>query len=71
MKKINSASDIWFKINHADKSLPFMLKIKLTDETTLTQGSLMFIDLLNPTFSLSLPPKDQEKLRKTCVNLCK
>lgn len=71
MKKADSVGNIWFKMEYTDKNLPFMLTIKLTDETNLTQGCLVFIDLLYPTFSLSLPPKDEEKLKLTCVNLCK
>ncbi|KAG2233902.1 hypothetical protein INT48_004390 [Thamnidium elegans] len=70
MKRVDDVSDIWVQIEQPKRKLPQMLSIKLTDEKNLTQGRLVLVDLLYPTFSLLLSPSNKkEALESSCVHL--
>lgn len=72
MKRVEDISDIWHQIEQPRKNLPLILSIKITDEKNSTQGRLILVDLLYPTFSLLLSPtNEKEVLESSCIHLCK
>lgn len=72
MKRVEDISDIWHQIEQPKKNLPLILNIKITDKKNSTQGRLVLVDLLYPTFSLLLSPNNEkEALESSCMHLCK
>ncbi|KAI7893845.1 uncharacterized protein EV154DRAFT_478897 [Mucor mucedo] len=69
LKKSNSVKDIWSKVEYVDNKLPLMIKVKLVDKKRLTQGCLIYMDLLHPSFSSHESLKESEQLKISCNNL--
>lgn len=50
MKEVNNVNDIWVKVEQLAEN-PYLLSMKLTNDSNNTIGRLLVIDLLHPDSS--------------------